>query len=230
MMGIYIDYWHLTGDPSYNQVVMQGMMHQTGEYDNFEPSNWTLSLGNDDQAFWGYSAMLAAENRFPNPPDDKPQWLALAQAVWNAQNAPERHDSKCGGGMRWQVPRFNAGYDYKNTIANAGFMNIGARLSRYTGDDKYAKRAEDTWNWMWGVNYIDHENWSVYDGGHVEDDCKKVSKETFTTNAALLIQACAFMYDVVSTLRAPSSIHFSSVLIVWVYRPKIKSGWTEPRN
>lgn len=115
MMGTYIDYWKLTGDTSYNQVVMQGMLHQVGEHANYMPNNHTRSLGNDDQAFWGMSAMLAAENAFPNPPKDKPQWLALAQAVWNTQADPSRHDATCGGGLRWQIPPFNAGYDYKNS-------------------------------------------------------------------------------------------------------------------
>ncbi|CRK30985.1 hypothetical protein BN1723_003728 [Verticillium longisporum] len=29
MMGTYVDYWHLTGDTSYNDVVREGMVHQT---------------------------------------------------------------------------------------------------------------------------------------------------------------------------------------------------------
>lgn len=198
MMGTYIDYWHLTGDPSYNQVVMQGMLHQVGEYENYQPSNVTASLGNDDQAFWGMSAMLAAENKFPNPPDDKPQWLALAQAVWNSQAAPERHDNECGGGLRWQIPYFNVGYDYKNTISNVCFMNMGARLARYTGNNTYAEWAEKQYDWLWGVKYIDNENWSVYDGGHIPKNCTDINKATFTYNAALLIQSCAFMYNYVS--------------------------------
>lgn len=195
MMGTYIDYWHLTGDTSYNSVVMQGMQFQVGEDQNYQPRNWTASLGNDDQAFWGMAAMLAAENKFPNPPSDRPQWLALAQAVWNAQNRPDRHDKECGGGMRWQIPPFNGGYDYKNTIANACFMNIGARLARYTNNDTYSRIAEETWDWMWSVKYIDHEKWLVYDGGHVEKQCTDVQKATFTANAVVLIQAVAFMYS-----------------------------------
>jgi mannan endo-1,6-alpha-mannosidase len=119
MMGTYVDYWHLTGDSSYNAVVMEGMLHQTGDNADYMPTNHTSSLGNDDQGFWGMSAMLAAENRFPNPPTDKPQWLALAQAVWNTQAQPNRHDEHCGGGLRWQIPFTNAGYNYKNSMFNA---------------------------------------------------------------------------------------------------------------
>lgn len=115
MMGTYIDYWRWTGDSSYNQVVMQGMLHQVGENNNYMPANHTASLGNDDQGFWGMSAMLAAENTFPNPPDDQPQWLALAQAVWTTMADPSRHDTTCNGGLRWQIPFANAGYNYKNS-------------------------------------------------------------------------------------------------------------------
>lgn len=115
MMGTYVDYWHLTGDTSYNEVVTQGMLHQVGEHRDYQPKNHTLTLGNDDQGFWGMSAMLAAENKFPNPPKDQPQWLALAQAVWVTQADPSRHDDECGGGLHWQIPSTNAGYDYKNS-------------------------------------------------------------------------------------------------------------------
>lgn len=119
MWGTLIDYWHYTGDGTYNQETMTAMLFQTGDGDDYMPSNVTLSLGNDDQGFWGMSAMLAAEVNFPNPPSDKPQWLALAQAVFETQASPDRHDSTCGGGLRWQIPVTNAGYDYKNCKCNA---------------------------------------------------------------------------------------------------------------
>ncbi|KAL7783083.1 glycoside hydrolase family 76 protein [Trichoderma ceciliae] len=195
MMGTYVDYWHLTGDTSYNSVVMEGMLHQVGENENYMPKNHSASLGNDDQGFWGMSAMLAAENKFPNPPADKPQWLALAQAVWNTQADPSRHDETCNGGLRWQIPFSNAGFNYKNTIANGCFFNVGARLARYTRNETYAKRAEDTWNWLWGVGYIDHDSWLVYDGGHVEKNCTDINRATFSYNAAILTHGAAFMYN-----------------------------------
>ncbi|KAK4076886.1 CAZyme family GH76 [Purpureocillium lilacinum] len=195
MMGTYIDYWHWTGDASYNHVIMEGMLHQVGDNRNYMPANYTASLGNDDQGFWGMSAMLAAENKFPNPPDDQPQWLALAQAVWGTMADPSRHDSTCNGGLRWQIPFSNAGYNYKNTIANGCFFNIGARLARYTDNKTYADWADKTWDWLWNVNYIDHDSWNVYDGAHVENNCTDINKATFSYNAGVLLQGVAFMYN-----------------------------------
>ncbi|KAK2616726.1 hypothetical protein QQS21_000338 [Conoideocrella luteorostrata] len=195
LMGTYIDYWHLTGDSTYNDLVMQGMLHQVGGSADYMTENYSLSLGNDDQAFWGMSALLAAETRFPNPPADKPQWLALAQSVWATQADPSRHDKLCGGGLHWQIPPTNKGYDYKNTISNACFFNMGARLARYTNNDTYAKYAEESWDWIWAVKYIDHESWLVYDGGYGKDNCTILTKSTFSYNAAVLLQGAAFMYN-----------------------------------
>ncbi|KAI5460837.1 glycoside hydrolase [Mariannaea sp. PMI_226] len=195
MMGTYIDYWKLTGDSSYNDVITEGILHQTGDNRDFMPLNHTASLGNDDQGFWGMTAMLAAESKFPNPPADKAQWLALAQAVWTTQAHPNRHDKYCGGGLRWQIPFSNSGYNYKNTIANGCFFNLGARLARYTGNETYAKYAEETWDWLWNINYIDHKTWRVYDGGHVEKNCTDINKATFSYNSAILLQGSAFLYN-----------------------------------
>ena len=120
MWGTLIDYWKLTGDSSYNDVITQAMLWQVGPDRDYMPPNVTASLGNDDQGFWGMSAMTAAENGFPDPPSDQPQWLALAQAVFNTQADPQRHDNTCGGGLRWQIPLSNNGYDYKNSEVSHG--------------------------------------------------------------------------------------------------------------
>ena len=85
---------------------------------SFMSPNWTASLGNDDQGFWGMSAMLAAEVNFPLVPGEA-DWLEMAQAVFNTQAAPDRHDDECGGGLRWQIYPSNAGYDYK---VNLGWL------------------------------------------------------------------------------------------------------------
>lgn len=129
MMGTYMDYWHVTNDSTYNDIVTQAMLFQVGPELNYMPPNQTGGMGNDDQAFWGLSAMLAAENKFPNPPPDQPQWLELAENLWNSQADPSRHDDECNGGMRWQVPFFNGGYNYKNCTSNSLHRACGTKGS-----------------------------------------------------------------------------------------------------
>ncbi|QUC23370.1 uncharacterized protein UV8b_07611 [Ustilaginoidea virens] len=196
MWGTLIDYWYWTGDSTYNNEIMQAMQFQVGENKDYMPRNVTASLGNDDQAFWGMAAMSAAENGFPNPPTDKPQWLELAQAVFNTQASPDRHDSTCGGGLRWQIPFANNGYDYKNSIANGCFLNIGARLFRYTGNTTYSGWAEKTWDWMWKIGFIDNKSYAVYDGAKVDKDCTNINRAEFSYNNAVLAEGVAFMYNV----------------------------------
>lgn len=112
MMGTLIDYWYYTGDETYNNLTKQALLFQVGETNDYMPRNQTRTEGNDDQGFWGLSVMSAAEYKFPDPPPDKPQWLGLAQAVFNTQAA--RWDTEhCGGGLRWQIFTWNNGYDYK---------------------------------------------------------------------------------------------------------------------
>lgn len=194
MWGTYIDYWHLTGDETYNNMTKEAMLFQVGPNKDYQPPNVTASLGNDDQGFWGMTAMLAAENNFPNPPADQPQWLALAQAVFNTQASPERHDDTCNGGLRWQIPLSNNGYNYKNSIANGCFFNLGARLARYTGNKTYADWAEKTWDWVKAVGLMDND-YNIYDGAHVEHNCTDINKAQFSYNAGVYLLGAAYMYN-----------------------------------
>ena len=73
------------------------------------PQNQTSTEGNDDQVFWAFASMSAAELKFPPPTKGYPSWAAMSQAVFNLQTA--RWDPQtCGGGMRWQIYPFNHGY------------------------------------------------------------------------------------------------------------------------
>ncbi len=194
LWGTMIDYWFLTGDSTYNSVVMQSMLHQVGPGEDYMPPNVTASLGNDDQGFWGMTAMQAAEENFPNPPSDQPQWLALAQAVFNTQASPDRHDQTCNGGLRWQIPLSNNGYNYKNSIANGCFFNLGARLARYTLNETYARWADETWDWVTGVGFMDAE-YNIYDGGHVEHNCTDINRAQFSYNNGVFALGAAYMYN-----------------------------------
>lgn len=196
--GALIDYWFYTGDSSYNNVTTQGMLFQAGPDADFMPLNQTKSLGNDDQCFWAMAAMSAAERNFPNPPSDQPQWLSLAQAVFNTQTA--RWDNKtCGGGLRWQIFTFNNGFTYKNSISNGCYFNLAARLARYTNNDTYAEWAETSWDWASSVGFVD-SNYKIYDGADISTNCRQINSIQWTYNAGIYLLGAATMYNYVSLL------------------------------
>jgi mannan endo-1,6-alpha-mannosidase len=197
MWGTMVDYWHYTNDTTYNNMTESSMVFQAGAPANsYMPDNWTASLGNDDQGFWGMSAMLAAETNFQNPPPTDPQWLALAQAVFNTQ-VPRWDPATCNGGMSWQAILANPGFDYKNTIANGIFFNLGARLARYTGNATYAEWAVKAYEWCQNVGYID-KDFNIYDGGHDYANCTDINRVQYSYTAAVFIQGVAFMHSYVS--------------------------------
>lgn len=84
-------------------------------------------MGNDDQGFWGMTAMIAAETGFEDPPPDGPQWLALAQAVFNDQSDMSRRapDGNCKWGLRWQAYQTNNGWDYINSETDPFLVSNG---------------------------------------------------------------------------------------------------------
>lgn len=122
----FLDYWHVTGDDSYNDVVVQGLVHQRGPGDNYMPPNITATLGNDDQCGWALASMIAAENELPEPGNGEASWLKVAENVFDTMawrdDVESGENGTCGGGLRWQVAMFNAGYDFKNSK----FMSIGS--------------------------------------------------------------------------------------------------------
>lgn len=105
-----------TGDTTYNKETTQAICWQAGTDGEFMPQNQTRDEGNDDQAFWAFAAMSAAENKYPPPQPGYPSWTAMAQAVFNLQ-AGRWDGENCGGGLRWQITPLNSGYDYKNMAA-----------------------------------------------------------------------------------------------------------------
>ncbi|TQV92093.1 hypothetical protein V2A60_004393 [Cordyceps javanica] len=189
MMGALIEYWYYTGDDGYNDLISEALLFQVGNNRDYMPNNQTLTEGNDDQGFWGLAVMSAAEYNFPNPPADKPQWLELAQAVFNTQ-AARWETQDCGGGLRWQIYQWNKGYDYK-----ACFFALGARLALYTGNQTYADWAEKTWDWMWATGFINHETYYIIDGAAIGNNCTEYSPYQFSYNAGGFILGAAAMYN-----------------------------------
>lgn len=203
MFNTLIDYWYFTKDSTWNDMVMRGMMHQTGENNDFKPTNQSNDLGNDDQAFWAMAALNAAETNFPNPPKDQPQWLALAQAVFNEQAFDwDKRDDTCGGGLMWQLFEYNPGFNYKNSISNGCFFNIASRLAAYTGNKTYADWAEKTWNWMSDVGLLT-DDYTFLDGAYTKnnENCTQKNDLQWSYNAGIFLYGSGMMYKFVSTLR-----------------------------
>lgn len=195
MFGSMIDYWYYTGDATYNDVVTQAMLFQVGPDDNYMPPNQSKSLGNDDQSFWGLAAMSAAELNFPNPPSTSPQWLALAQAVFNSQ-ALRWDNTTCAGGLRWQIFTFNNGYNYKNAISNGCFFTMGARLGAYTGNQTYLDWAEKTWDWVQTIGLMSPDYY-IFDGTDDTLNCSQLNHIQWTYNAGVYLLGAATMWNVV---------------------------------
>ncbi|GIZ39726.1 hypothetical protein CKM354_000309800 [Cercospora kikuchii] len=193
MFGAMVDYWYYTGDSTYNGVTTEAMLFQVGPDENYMPPNQSKSLGNDDQAFWGIAAMTAAEANFPNPPEDKPQWLELALAVFNSQTV--RWDTtSCGGGLKWQIFTFNNGYNYKNAISNGCYFNLGARLALYTGNSTFADLASRMWDWTTSVGLISNE-YFVYDGSDDTLNCTELNHIQWSYNAGVFLYGAATMWN-----------------------------------
>ncbi len=92
------------------------------------------------------------------------------------------------------APRGNTGYDYKNTISQACFFNIAARLALYTGNQSYADWAAKTWDWTVKIGFINTSNYYVYDGGHLPE-CKDITPYQWSYNAGALLLGAAALYN-----------------------------------
>lgn len=138
--------------------------------------------------------MRAAELQFPNP-STSPSWLDLATNVFNDQ-ASRWDTSTCGGGLRWQVFTFNAGYDYKNSISTGAFFQLAARLAKYTGNQTYAVWASKSYEWASSVGFIDTE-FQVFDGALVEGNCSVVNRLQWTYAAGAFLYGSAVMTNFV---------------------------------
>ncbi|EXJ60839.1 hypothetical protein A1O7_04992 [Cladophialophora yegresii CBS 114405] len=196
MFGSLIHYWQYTGDESYNHVVTEALQFQIGPDQNFNPPNQSKNMGVDDQDFWAFSAMDAAEANLPDVGGDAPSWLALAQAVFNFQTTLW-DPATCNGGMRWQVYSFNAGYNLKNTISNGGYFQLAARLARYTGNQTYADWATKMWDWMEASPLFQVQDGTLYiwDNTDANNNCTDVQHFAWTYNYGTMLIGAAAMYN-----------------------------------
>ncbi|KAH9845588.1 glycoside hydrolase family 76 protein [Teratosphaeria destructans] len=192
-----IDYWYYTGDDTYNSETVQAIDWQAGTTGSFMPSNQTADEGNDDQVFWAFAAMTAAEFNFESPASGYPSWVAMAQAVFNEQAG--RWDSQtCNGGLRWQIFPTNNGYEYRNAISNGGFFMLASRLARYTGNDTYTAWAEKAWDWVYsggGSVLLDNSTYQINDGTSDLANCTDADHTQWSYNYGVYLGGLAYLYN-----------------------------------
>ncbi|VEU22006.1 DEKNAAC103012 [Brettanomyces naardenensis] len=196
VFGGMIDTWYFCQNDTYQQIIYDALMAQRGTGNAYMPMNQSLTEGNDDQGFWAFAAMTAAERNFTNPPSKEPGWLALTQGAYNTMW--QRWDSgSCEGGLRWQIFTWNSGYDYKNTISNACLFNIAARLARYTKNDTYADTASTVYKWLTTIDFmqLNGDSYSIHDGAQIENNCTVINGAEWSYNYGVLLGGAAFMYN-----------------------------------
>ncbi|KAL6836637.1 glycoside hydrolase family 76 protein [Trichoderma sp. SZMC 28015] len=195
LWGAMLDYYHFTGDSTYNDVVIQALLAPTnlGIQKAYMPAEHEFEEGNDDLFFWGSAAIAAAERNFPQPNVTLPSWLDLGANVFN-QLASRWTTQDCGGGLLWQIYASNPnGLTYKNSVSNGGLFQIAARMARATGNDTYLEWAEKVWDWSMDIGFIDPESYHVYDGAGIDTNCTKTNPASFTYTSGIYLYGAAVM-------------------------------------
>ncbi|KAJ5256647.1 Mannan endo-1-6-alpha-mannosidase DCW1 [Penicillium angulare] len=190
-----LQYWHFTGDTTYNDELRVGLEWQAGDND-YLPTNYSSWIGNDDQMFWGLAAMTAAELKFADAPNigSGYSWLSLAQGVYNYQ-IKEWDTTSCDGGLRWQIWTYESGYDMKNSISNGGLFQLAARLARYTNTASYATWAEKIWDWSVSSPLLSNTTWNVADSTDTTNNCKTQGDDQWSYNYGTYMMGAAYMYN-----------------------------------
>ncbi|KAK3319311.1 glycoside hydrolase family 76 protein [Apodospora peruviana] len=195
MMGAMLDYSHYVGDKSYDKLISTALLAQVGpKFDYMLPSHFGQE-GNDDQAFWGFAVMSAAERNFPQPNTSIPGWLEMAENIFNSISG-RWNTTACGGGVAWQIFPSNPNtMDYKNTVSNGGLFQIAARLARATGNQTYVDWANKIWDWTESVKFIDEQG-IVLDGGSSRENCATPNGVSFSYSTGIYLYGAAVMADV----------------------------------
>lgn len=128
-------------------------------------------------------------------------WLALAQGVFNNQ-AGRWDTSTCGGGLRWQIFPYQAGYTVKNSISNGGFFQLAARLAWYTHNETYAEWAQKVWDWSCSSPLVNNQTWNVGDTTGIDNNCADLGNNQWTYNYGTYLVGAAYMYAYVGASAA----------------------------
>ena len=139
--------------------------------------------------------MSALEYQFPDPAQAPADYLKVATSSFDSI-VGRWDETSCDGGLKWQIyPENSYGYNYKNSISNGCAFGLGARLARYTGEQKYADWSVKLYDWTKKVGLIS-DKFEVFDGTDDKTNCAKVADQTqWTYNNAMFLHGSAYLYD-----------------------------------
>jgi mannan endo-1,6-alpha-mannosidase len=144
---------------------------------------------------WAFAALTAAEYGLREPPTPYPTWFGICDNIFNDYVSRWIESSNtCGGGLKWQVFPTSPGYDYKNSISNGGFLQLAARLARFTNNQTYYDWAERVWDWSVTVGLID-TSYNVFDGSDDKINCTGVDHTLWSYNVAVYLYGTAVLYN-----------------------------------
>lgn len=195
-MGAILDYSHYTDDSSYDDLLTTALSANIGPTNDLMIPKYQGQEGNDDQAFWTFNMLTAAERNFRQVEDASvPSWLQVAENSWNSL-ASRWNVSACGGGLLWQIFVDNPnGLNYRNSVSNGGLFQISARLYRATGNQTYLDWANKVWNWSTAIGMID-EKYVVYDGASSDKNCTDMNPISFSYSAGIYMYGAAVLANI----------------------------------
>ena len=173
--------------------MQEAVIAQLGPNNDFNVPDEAFDTGNDDQAFWVFVAMSAAEYSFPQLPTPYPSWLQIVNNAWE-DYVSRWNTSSCNGGLKWQFNAGNAGYYYKNSVSNGAFFQLSARLARFTGNQTYVHWADTIWNWVTGIGLVDNI-YNVYDGTDELINCTGIDHHQWTYNVGTFLYGAAMLQN-----------------------------------
>ncbi|KAI8918273.1 glycosyl hydrolase family 76-domain-containing protein [Powellomyces hirtus] len=147
---------------------------------------------NDDLGWWAF-AMMTAVDAYGKDAQIAGGAKFLDAATLTFNQMHEQYDMTCGGGIYWSRNReAEKDADYKSTISNTQFVQLGARLAVATGNQTFLDLASQTYNWLKTSGLLTAD-WKVVDGVHTTT-CGVVNPRAWGYNAGVMLGAAAYMY------------------------------------
>jgi predicted alpha-1,6-mannanase (GH76 family) len=186
------DYYRLTGDPAYKNLVVALCRGVIGRYGSswlylYRPADHKLigRRANDD-IMWMVIAFTRAHAMTGDP-----AYLQMARRNFDSVWA-RAWSSALGGALWWRTATDRPG---KNTTTNAPAVVAAVHLYNATHDGMYLGRARSLYGWLRG-HLFDPRNGRVFDGLVLRGQSATVDRTQYTYDQGSFIGAAEALYSV----------------------------------